>query len=236
MRSMDRRGFLRGLAAGGLGLSAGCGRLGSESGVPPDDAVARVSVANVRRFAPGLSLSASVEAVRPWVTPNRTALVEITVHNDGVTPTEVVAGGGNAPVFSARASVGSSPRVALPTARDEESPPRATDRSGEADSVCWRLSEPVVFPEQVLYVSRIPPRDGASVTLEVWGHHRNETCLPTGAFRFEDRYEVRTGTDPVSFDWGFGIRVSTVRSRTPGDETFVTRVTPHRAGRRHEPT
>lgn len=205
MSSITRRDLLCGLSTGTVALSAGCGRLASENEVPPDDTIASVSVTNVREFAPGWGLSASVKAVRPWVTTDQTALIEIAFRNNGVAQAEVVVNEGEAPFLSERASIGPPPKVSLPTATDDESSlarPRGSSNSG-----CWRLRRPVIFPQHARYFSRISPIDETSYTLQVWGHYQNEGCLPTGTFRFEDRYEVLTETGATSFKWGFTIQI-----------------------------
>lgn len=210
MSTISRRDLLRGLSVGGAAVSTGCGRLGGSDGVRPDDTIATVSVTNVRRFAPGVGLSASVEAVRPWVTPDRTALIELSFRNDWVTPVEVRVNGGKAPFLWNRASVGPPPKISLPTAPDAASP--LSSAGEKSESGCWRLRGPVTFPQSALVTSRIPPTDRVSVALQVWGHHENDGCLPTGTFRFEDQYQLPTVAGTPSFEWRFTLRIAGVDS------------------------
>lgn len=202
---MDRRTVLSGIGAGGVSLFGGCAGTTRRASDTPPETLAVVSVETVERFDPAFFVTASVTAVRPWITTDRTAIVELTLRNDGPFVHELVAGDGNRPVLSATTSVGDGQRIALPTATEPGSYPPATRRETTPTDGCWRLQAPVGFPTKEIRLTRLAPGDTVSLRTEVWGHHENDDCLPTGTFEFRETYRRRKDTIPI--EWGFTLRL-----------------------------
>lgn len=73
---------------------------------------------------------------------------------------------------------------------------------------CWQLDRPETEPLPTrgrMDGERIKPGQSVSGTYEVWSHYTNETCFPTGDYRFEQTYSL--SNKGLNFTWGFTLHV-----------------------------
>lgn len=215
---MNRRAALAAIGTGTVSVATGCTEVGlsgtrdtmKNEDTPPAEATRVVSVEAVEDFPTDLQLEASVGTTEPWVTRDHPAAIRIEIHNDSTTGYRLLAGEGDRRVFSTTVSTQRRPGLSLPTATDEDSYPPAARREMPPPDGCWTLGRPVGFPTREVRVTRLPAREKAAVRVEVWGHHENEVCFPTGRFDFSERYSLREPTEGHPFEWGFTLRVESV--------------------------
>lgn len=215
---MNRRTALAAIGTGTASLITGCAEAGLSSdentvedrGTPPDDATRVVSVEQVEDFPTDIQLEVSVSTTESWVTNSHPAAIRIGIHNDSMTGYTLLAGDGDRRILSTTASTQRHPGLSLPTATDGDSYPPAARRETPPADGCWTLADAVGFPTKEVRTTRVSAGKTAELHLEVWGHHENEVCFPTGEFDFTQAYTLQAPTEGPQFEWGFTLRVESV--------------------------
>ena len=140
------------------------------------------------------TLAATVR--RADVTSEHTAMLRVEFTNR--TEASATYTFGDYPPFTAFRSVESDPGVLL----------LDPDRTYERPSpTCWRPSNsPSLGADGLAKQVALDSEESVHRDVELWGtpEQSGEACLPTGTFRFENRYDFE-GTDP--FVWGFSVEI-----------------------------
>lgn len=180
------------LASCTLGLSAlsGCISRGQTSPDPQEQR--KISVGDTEPDLPA-SLEADVLIKRERITSEKTALVEITLHNIGSTAYTLL--GGSEFPFS---RIGSEDGAWF--LLDGENP----EKSGSA---CWEpKSHRHIGDSDVAYEYTVEPDDEYAEQFELWGNPEDDICMPTGEFWFEHSY--RDTERKMSYSWRFSVMVT----------------------------
>lgn len=202
---MRRRTALRALGASAL-VSATAGCLGTR--VPDSlsvdretttaaDALRTVRVSDSDATPDSVDAAFSVTVRRSIVTPERTAEIRVGFANQG--ETTAAYSFGDYPPFTTVRSVESDPAVLL------LSPDGTYERSSPT---CWRPADaPSIGADGLAEQVTLDPDGSVHRDAELWGSPENapDACLPTGTFRFENRYRFAE-TDP--FVWGFTLEIA----------------------------
>lgn len=173
----------------------------NESTSQPEDARREVELVAVGDVPDDVPLSATLEVRRPWITENRTAVLELEMTNEGSSTVET------SPLYvqGASADAGDPGVLVLGTSGIQQS-----SEPAHLDVECWENPEPSV--DQPSFSSANPPQvelapgETGSFDLIVDDDPSVEGCFPPGTYRFE-----RRNTDGgTSFRWGFTLEVADV--------------------------
>lgn len=165
----------------------------------PDDARRSVEVVSSDELPDGAPLSASIRARRPWITEQRTALLELSTTNTGSSSRQVHPLHGDA----ASSQTGES-GVVLYGNRNVQA---RDDPTTYAESDCWEDGAPTT--DEVEFTTGSPPTldlapgDTGSTVLVVADDPSAWGCFPPGRYRFEDRNIVAE----TEFTWEFTLEV-----------------------------
>lgn len=160
-----------------------------------------VSVVNVSDISSAYPVELSVDLIRPTITSEETAVLEIVVRWTGS--------------HEATLLFGDSKPIELPKISSESPPslilyPR--NPWVERDSFrpeCWQPDlDPDYSIGHGLGLQRVTVTDGdvVSCKAEVWGDYRTDECLPPGEYSFTENLPVKDA-DPNHREWHFSLRL-----------------------------
>lgn len=155
-----------------------------------------VSVEQRDSLEQGLGARLDVELLKSTITSDHTAVMEVSIVNTGESNRTYQFG--PIPVFSATASTDDRWLLVKP-----EQLERPSDG-------CWSHPKSKKEPGALATVRELAPGESAARTFELWSNSRltEESCLPTGEYRFEDEYRVRQSDEKDDeFAWGFTLQV-----------------------------